>query len=334
LTVFCSALAWAATAWVQWLFPGFGSDVLPLGVLLVRIHLAAVPIAAASAVLAVLFQARQQFGRVESISLGLNVLLVGALHFLLPAYGIEAAAWAYASRWALHTLCLVPVLRGGRLSAWPGGLRALWHRAAPLMAGNAYFKTDVLVDRHLLSMADAGALSLFALAQSLWSIVAGVIGQSLGNTAMPVLTAAAQRQDPEAFRTVLRKRLRLIAWVSVAAALLVVVLAPPVLELLTRRLLVSDGQHALWMLLAALVGVPVFGGMGALVAGSFYALGDTKTPTLISAVTFSVMIACKIWVFREFGVLALCLVTTIYYAVNQLAMMHALRLRMRTSLPS
>lgn len=331
LTVLCGALAWTAQAWVAWLFPGFGPELLPLGVRLVRIHLAAIPLSAAAAVLAVLLQARQRFGLVELVSLLLNLLLVASLHLVVPSVGIEAAAWAYASRWGLQSFCLLPVLRATRLADWPDGLRGLWRRAAPLLAGNAYFKADVLVDRHLLSMGEAGTLSLFTLAQSLWSIVAGVIGQSLGNTAVPTLAAAAQRRDHAAFRATLRQRLWTIAWISVAAAAIVVALAPPVLELVTGRRLAS-GEHALWMLLLALVGVPVFGSIGTIVAGAFYALGNTRTPSIISAVTFTLMIGGKIWVFREFGVLALCLVTTMYYAANQLLMARALGPWMRRSL--
>jgi putative peptidoglycan lipid II flippase len=190
------------------------------------------------------------------------------------------------------------------------------HRALPLLAGSAYFKSDVLVDRHLLSMGEAGSLSLFALAQTLWSIVAGVIGQSWGNTAVPALAMAVQQRDGTAFRAILRARLRTIAVLAIAASAAVIVVGPGLLSLITSRALVTTDGIGLWMLLLALVGVPIFGSLGALLSGCWYALGNTRTPSVISAITFTVLIVAKVVVFQKFGVLALCALTTLYYGAN------------------
>jgi putative peptidoglycan lipid II flippase len=63
-------------------------------------------------------------------------------------------------------------------------------------------------------------------------------------------------------------------------------------------------------------GMFVGGAIGQGLSSSFYALGDTKTPTKISVCTYTLYIPIKILAFHFFSMMGLALATSIYYLTN------------------
>jgi peptidoglycan biosynthesis protein MviN/MurJ (putative lipid II flippase) len=78
----------------------------------------------------------------------------------------------------------------------------------------------------------------------------------------------------------------------------------------------SDNLRKLWWIMLCLGGMFAGGAMGQISSSSFYALGDTKTPTRIGVYSYTVYIPAKIALFYYFGVLGLALVTSMFLIVN------------------
>jgi putative peptidoglycan lipid II flippase len=67
------------------------------------------------------------------------------------------------------------------------------------------------------------------------------------------------------------------------------------------------------VLLLALGGVWVGGVAGQIIAASFYAQGDTRTPITIGVIAFTLAIPLKLRGFYVFGVLGLAVAASLYY---------------------
>jgi peptidoglycan biosynthesis protein MviN/MurJ (putative lipid II flippase) len=61
----------------------------------------------------------------------------------------------------------------------------------------------------------------------------------------------------------------------------------------------------LWLIMLGLGGVFVCGAMGSVTASSFYARGDTRLPTRVGALTFTIYIPIKVLSFHYGGAIAL-----------------------------
>lgn len=314
------------TLWVPALFPGFGGEQRQLCQDLVSVQLFTLPLIAANATLGAWQQARGRFAALEGLNLAMTLCVIAGLLALLPVHGIVAAAWVSLARFAAQFLILLAALvreqpAGGRQLDTRADLRSVWRAARPLLSGNLYFKTDVLVDRHLLSMSAAGSLSLFSLAQTVQGALSSVIGQALGSTAVPRLAAAFRDGNAAQFRNDYRRSLFYITLMS-TACLIVVLLALEAAQGLVPRLtsqrFSTEAVSDMWFMLLALGGIPIFGSIGTLVSGAYYATGDTSTPTVVSAVTFTAFIALKLIVFSTSSIYAFCVLTSLYYLANAL----------------
>jgi peptidoglycan biosynthesis protein MviN/MurJ (putative lipid II flippase) len=58
------------------------------------------------------------------------------------------------------------------------------------------------------------------------------------------------------------------------------------------------------------------GACGQVISGAFYAIGDTRTPTLLFIVTYTVYLPIKIVVFLKYGLMGLALATSAHLAIN------------------
>jgi peptidoglycan biosynthesis protein MviN/MurJ (putative lipid II flippase) len=78
----------------------------------------------------------------------------------------------------------------------------------------------------------------------------------------------------------------------------------------------SANVHLLWLIMVALVGFFVAGAMGVVTSKTFYAMGDTRTPTRMSIVTYTLYIPAKVIGFYRYGLIGLATVTSAYLFLN------------------
>jgi len=238
----------------------------------------------------------------------------------LPRYGVHAVAWAMSLRSIVQLLLLVPGWGRYARPDWAGASGATaWRRLLPLMGGATYYKLDPMVERMLASFAPHGQLSLLHLGQQ--AIAAGnqILTKAIVNPAMPPLAElAAQRAWPDFTRLSLR-RLTVVCGLSIAAWIGVAIAGRPVLALVLSRWLDAGQVALLHVVLVALGGVWLGGAAGQVSTVSFFALGNTRTPTAVGVVGFTLAIPLKIVFFWWWGVVGLAAATSLYTFGNACA---------------
>jgi putative peptidoglycan lipid II flippase len=157
-------------------------------------------------------------------------------------------------------------------------------RMVPMMFGVGVYYIDLIVSRRFLSELGTGAQSYFSWAMRLCDFPQGIFVMALSTAALPTLaTFAAKGQTAELVRTFVHG-LSLALFVALPASVVLAVLGEPLVVMLFQRgkfdaLAASETARALfwqggaiWTVAAVRQTVPVF-----------YALGDTRTPVIVSA---------------------------------------------------
>lgn len=304
--------------WVKLLFGGFSEPLSELCARLLRIQLLGMVFTSASAVATAVLAARSRFLTAEALAAGTALLGLLGLYALLPRFGVDAAAWVTVARSALLLVFVFPLLGRPTLgsAAWRG-LRGTWRAMKPLILGNAYYKTEILVDRFLLSMAARGDLSLYGVAQQVHGAGSTVIGKAWGTVAVTRLAEYAKAGDRASFLRLYRRNRIVLLSASVAAFALLVLIGLPLLQLAIGHGKITDENvQLLWWFMVLLGGIVIGGSVGTLLVGAFYALGDTRTPTWMSIVTFTLFLGVKYAAFTAYGVEGLCYAGSAYYLLN------------------
>jgi len=315
-----------AGLWVSLLVPGFSGQAKMLTIHLTRIQLLAMIGNACVPVLWVVYYARQKFIWTEASAILANVASLSFLVWALPHYRITAAAWAAVLNLGLKMALLIPAL--GRFQ-WPHwnsyAMREAWRRTKPFLLGQVYSRTDPLVDRFLTSLSNAGDLSLLYIGQQVYSAVNLVISKALSAPTVPRLAAAAKADEWSAFRRIYRQRLLWVLALAVLGSITLVIAGEPLLRLMIGHGgITAQNVHMLWWIMLALIGLLAGGSAGQVTAAAFYAMGDTRTPTMLFIWTFTIYIPIKILVFREYGLIGLALAISTHLILNFLVQLFAL----------
>ena len=107
--------------------------------------------------------------------------------------------------------------------------------------------------------------------------------------------------------------------ISAMGCLMLLVVGEPALRLLIGHGgITASSVHSLWWIMIALLGVLVGGTVGQVIAVAFYAMGDTKTPTNLFIVTFTIYIPIKVLAFFHYGLMGLAVATSFHQIVNLL----------------
>jgi putative peptidoglycan lipid II flippase len=317
--------------WVPLTVPGFDEVGKALTVELTRIQLIGMVFAAINGVQWAAYHARQRFVWAEFTPILASAFALLLLVWALPRYGVIAAAWISTLRMALQTLLLAP---GMGKPVWPDlrspAISAAWQRIKPLLLGTAYYKTDPLVDRFLLSTAGSGSLSLYYLAQQIYGAVGQVINKAITAPLVPMLSKLHKAGDRERFRRVYHRKLLQVGAISLAGLLVVGLFGQATLDLLVGHGNVNAGNvEELWWIVIWLGGMFVGGVVGQICSSSYYACGDTITPTRMSMLTYTVYIPSKVAAFYLWGVIGLAIATSIYYITDLLLQMYLLERKLR-----
>jgi putative peptidoglycan lipid II flippase len=317
-TGFAVLLFVSAGYWVPWLVPGFSSAGQSLTVSLTRIQLVGMIFTASTSVLWSVYHARQKFIWVELSSLLSSLAGLFLLVRILPTSGVSGAAFLIVLRTALQMVWLLPGLGRWQWPDWKSpAMREAWLRIRPLLIGTTYYRTDLLIDRFLASMAPSGGLSLLYIGQQIYGVANIVAEKAIATPMVPQLAILASAAKWPAFRQLYQRRLLAMGGLTVAGYIFLLVAGERVLNLLIGHGGVTkDNVHLLWLIMVALVGVFIAGAMGVITSKTFYAMGDTRTPTRMSIVTYTLYIPAKILAFLHYGLMGLAVVTSVYLFLN------------------
>jgi putative peptidoglycan lipid II flippase len=159
----------------------------------------------------------------------------------------------------------------------------------------------------------------------------GVIGVALGTVSLPLLARLAARGEDVAFRTELSRSLRLTFLTSIPATLGLVILAEPIMSVLYQhgKFGASQTAAAAGALRFYALGLCGYAALKVLV-NSFYALGQRRTPMLVSMGAI-VVNAVLSWLFTfRFGLghRGLALSTACIASINFLLLYWLMRRRL------
>lgn len=251
-------------------------------------------------------------------SLGLLLLLgagttagiVAMALVLLPALRRAGVRLRFSTQWR-H-----PAVRKlARLSAWTFGY----------VAANQIAALVVL----FLSYGRSGDASVYVAAFTFFQLPHGLFAVSLMTALVPELSRAATAGDLGAFRDQFSLGLRLMALVVLPAAVVMVVLARPIVNGLLLYGHFSTQSAGRTASTLALFGVGVFSFSLYLFAlRGFYSLQDTRTPFYLNCLENALNIVLALVLYPVWHVAGLALAWSIAYVVASVAAMLALRRRL------
>ncbi len=316
--VLAACLYVTAPWWLPMTVPGFTDEGKALAVELTRIQLVGMVFAAVNGVQWAAYHARQQFLWAEFTPLLASMASLLLLIWALPRYGVIAAAWISTLRIALQTLLLAP---GMGKPVWPDlkspAIGSAWQRIKPLLLGTAYYKTDPLVDRFLLSMAGSGSLALYYMAQQIYGAVGQVLNKAVAAPLVPMLSKLHKAGDNKGFRHLYHQKLLQMGVFCLVGLLVVGLFGQALLGLLVGHGNVTpENIEQLWWIMIWLGGLLIGGNVGEISSSTFYSCGDTATPTRMSIVTYTAYIPSKVAAFYAFGTFGLAIATSLYYLTN------------------
>ena len=247
----------------------------------------------------------------------LNLTMIGSAYWIAPrmgateekqvfglAMGVVIAGFAQAAfQW--------PLLRklGFRwiwITPWKNeSVRHVARQMVPGILGVATFQINVLVSQGLGFLVADHIVSAFNNAVRLMEFPQGLFGLSMATYLLPTLSSLATDKKYPEFRTTLKKGVGYVLFLNVAATVMLMVLATPIIRLLFEgrkfdALATSRVTEALQFLAPGLIAYSTVN----ILARAFYALGDTKTPTRISMtclVVNLVLTALFLWPLQQAG---------------------------------
>jgi putative peptidoglycan lipid II flippase len=174
-------------------------------------------------------------------------------------------------------------------------VREVLRRMAPVLFGFGVYYVDVIAARHILSTLGEGAPSFFTFAQRLCDFPQGIFVMALQTATLPTLASLAARGDTKELGATFEHGLRLALFVAVPASIALPLLSQPFVMLLFERghFGRADTIETAHSMFAQGAGIWAVACVRQLVI-VFFALGDTRTPVVVSALDFLVFLAAAL----------------------------------------
>jgi putative peptidoglycan lipid II flippase len=320
--------------WVPLLVPGFSAEGKSLTVALTKIQVVSMVLNAIIVTLWAAEHARRRFVWVELSGVLANLAGLVFLVYALPRFGIRAAAWNTVFYNALKLVFLLPVLGSWSRPVWRSStLKEAWRLYKPFLPAQAYLGAEPLLDRFLTSMNGAGGLSLLYVAQQIYANLIQVTSKAVVAPIVPRLAVEASGREWRAYRSTYRSRLLLVALLTCTGGLLLLAFGLPALRLTIGYAGVTgENVYMLWLVMIALVGAFAGGMSGQVTSGAFYAAGNTRTPTRVAALVYTLYLPLKITVFLKYGLIGLATTVSAYFITSFLIQFFMLERKMSRKL--
>lgn len=186
---------------------------------------------------------------------------------------------------------------------WHGDLKMMGWLMLPRMVALGALQLELLVFDSIASGLDAGSVVINSNARNFQSVVVGVVGIALAQSAFPLLSNAVARKEFDRFRVYLRKGVLTVLGLTVPGAVALVFLTPVAAHLVHLQRVLPVFAMALGLYA---VSIP-FESLNHLLLRSYYALHRTTAPAVMNVLNGVIAIVLAWILFPQYGVYALAI---------------------------
>ncbi len=207
-------------------------------------------------------------------------------------------------------------------------IRTLFKRIAPGVVGSGIYQINMMVDTILVSLVGTGAISWLYYANRLQQLPLGVVGAAISVALLPILSKYLKNNQIEEARQTQDKAVEYGVLLSFPAAILLIVLAEPIVSLLFQhgKFTSLDAIKTSQAVMAYSIGLPCYVITKALMP-NFFARGDTITPVKYSAVVFIANLSFILLLMGKYGHVGISIATTLSAFVSLFQYIYGLKKR-------
>jgi len=252
---------------------------------------------------------------------GLPPIMAAAIAALIGGFGQVAIQWPSLRREGFRYQFVVdpasPALRRVLVLMGPGTI------------GLAATQVNLFVNTLLATGQGTGAASWLTYAFRLMYLPIGLFGVSIGTAVLPAVSRHATTGDVAAMRRTISRGLSLMMTLNLPATGGLIVLATPIVQLLFERGRFLPADTAATADAVRLYAVGLAGYSAVRIASpAFYAIGDGRTPAIVSGFVIAVNVIASVVLVRAMGFAGLALGTSIAAVVNAAVLLWLLRARL------
>ena len=320
---------------VSFLAPGFTGSQAALASLLSRIVMVSFPLYFMNYMLGAVLNSRRVFISSQVAGLLYNLTII----LLTIAFGQERGVLFLCAATTLGTvaqfMCLLFLCVRSRfhytlcVNPFHVDTAELFRLALPIMLGNSVVQLNNIVDKALGSLQPDGSLSALSYASSLDALVISIFVTSLSTVLYPMLTSMAASSDCMEYKKTLLQSLSGLTLILFPISSITLLAADDVVNIVYAR--GSFDQTAVTytsIVLACYAPQVLFVGIREVLTRGFFALQDTKTPSINSAVGVGCNIVFSLFFVRWLGLRGIALGTTISSLVSALLLLRSTHIKM------
>jgi putative peptidoglycan lipid II flippase len=216
-----------------------------------------------------------------------------------------------------------------RLNPSEPRLREVLLLMGPGTLGLAATQINMFVNTWLATGEGTGAVSWLSYAYRLMYLPLGLFGASIATASMPAIARRAAEGDLAGLRKTLSSGIAMMLTLNVPASLGLIALAQPIVTLLFERgrFTPDDTIATADAVMCYAIGLTGYS-IVKVATPTFYALGDSRTPVALSALTVLANAALNIAFVQSFGYRGLAIGTALTAVLNAVALMLLLRTRL------
>jgi putative peptidoglycan lipid II flippase len=241
--------------------------------------------------------------------------ILGTL-FLTPLYGAYGPIFGTLGGTVVFVALRVWAVHDSgtsiRIRFWHPDITEMGILMLPRMAALGAAQLQLLFFDKFASGLDAGSVMLNAYARNFQSVIVGVAGIAVAQSAFALLSQAAARNERKRFLIYLRKGSGLLLLVTIPGAIALSLLAPLAARLVHITQFLPVFQTILWVYA---ISIP-FESLNHLLLRGFYATKHTLTPAIIMVLSGIIAVGSSWWLLPTMGVQSL----GIGYAAGSIAM--------------
>lgn len=305
---------------VPLLAPGLGKDIgrhdelTAKAVSLTRLMLLSPLLFAMSGMVTGILNARQRFMLPALAPMFYNLAIIMGAVVLSGPLGVDGLAVGVIAGAALHLCIQLPgLVREGM--RWRPTFD--WHEShvlevarlmGPRVVGLAAAQVNFLVTTYFASRIGASAISNLTYAWLLAGLPLALFGMALSTAVFPRLAEHAAAEDNKALVSTVSQVLRIIMFLTIPAALGLVLLRGPVTVLLLQRGQFTGADATITATALGLYCLGIVPQAGIEIhSRGFYAMGDTRTPVILAVIAVGVnfILSALLWSHYEHRGLAL-----------------------------